>query len=92
MQYVIPIVALFQGRLIDRPEQSTEETAYSTGGKVGHKVRSSLDLCWPNYQYFSQISMAGRVLFCVIEVEMLVVDVKDSMTHLFLELLCECFS
>ena len=44
MQYVIPIVALFQGRIIDRPELSMEETEYSTGGKVRHEVRSSLDL------------------------------------------------
>jgi len=38
MQYLVPIVALFQGRVIDTPEQAMIETEYSTGGDVGHKI------------------------------------------------------
>ena len=38
MQYIVPIVALFQGRVIDNPEQATTETRHSTGGEVEHEV------------------------------------------------------
>ncbi|KIM82590.1 hypothetical protein PILCRDRAFT_70552 [Piloderma croceum F 1598] len=36
--YIVPIVALFQGRIIDKPEQPTMETRYSTGGEVEHEI------------------------------------------------------
>ena len=38
MQYIVPIVALFQGRVIDKPEQTMVRTKYSTGGDVAHEV------------------------------------------------------
>ncbi|KIM89513.1 hypothetical protein PILCRDRAFT_769359 [Piloderma croceum F 1598] len=36
--YIVSIVALFQGRVIDKPDQSMAETEYSTGGEVEHKI------------------------------------------------------
>jgi hypothetical protein len=38
MQYIVPIVALFPGRVIGEPEQTMAETKYSTGGDVEHEV------------------------------------------------------
>ena len=45
MQYIVPVVALFQGRVIDKPEQAMIETKYSTGGEVEHKVSTWFDVC-----------------------------------------------
>ncbi|KAM6493583.1 hypothetical protein JOM56_011717 [Amanita muscaria] len=36
--YIVPIIALFQGRVIDEPEQAMVETKYSTGGDVEHVI------------------------------------------------------
>ncbi|KIK08823.1 hypothetical protein K443DRAFT_671881 [Laccaria amethystina LaAM-08-1] len=36
--YLIPIVALFQGRIIDQPEHPMASTAYSSGGEVEHSL------------------------------------------------------
>ncbi|KAF8816701.1 hypothetical protein BYT27DRAFT_6384297 [Phlegmacium glaucopus] len=36
--YIIPILALFHGRINDKPEQTMPETKYSTGGQVEHEV------------------------------------------------------
>ncbi|KAF8230837.1 hypothetical protein L208DRAFT_1399821 [Tricholoma matsutake] len=36
--YIVPIVALFQGRVIDKPEQIMMKTKYSTGGDVEHEI------------------------------------------------------
>jgi hypothetical protein len=47
MQYIIPILALFQGRVIDMPEQEMPDTVYSTGGEVEHEVSLCLNLRWP---------------------------------------------
>ena len=52
MQYIVPIVALFQGRIIDKPEQSMMETRYSTGGEVEHEVSTLFNVChefWNGY-------------------------------------------
>lgn len=38
LQYIVPIIALFHGRVIDKPEQAMTETIYSTGGGVEHEV------------------------------------------------------
>jgi hypothetical protein len=38
LQYIVPIVALFQGRVIDKSEQTMVATEYSTGGEVEHEV------------------------------------------------------
>jgi hypothetical protein len=40
IQYLVPIVALFQGRITDQPEELIVETEYSSGGKVEHEVSS----------------------------------------------------
>ena len=45
IQYIVPIVALFQGRIIDKPEQSMIETEYSTGGEVEHEVSTLFNVC-----------------------------------------------
>jgi len=37
--YIVPIVGLFQGRIIDRPGQPTASTAYSSGGVADHELR-----------------------------------------------------
>src|ERR1700722_1987701 len=34
LQYMVPIVALFQGRIIDKPEHNMPSSAYSSGGEV----------------------------------------------------------
>ncbi|KAF8337140.1 hypothetical protein F5887DRAFT_985413 [Amanita rubescens] len=36
--YLIPIVGLFQGRVIDTPEHPMTSTAYSSGGSVEHEL------------------------------------------------------
>jgi len=38
MQYIVPIVALFQGRVVDTPVQTTARTKYFTGGEVEHEI------------------------------------------------------
>jgi hypothetical protein len=40
-QYLVSILALFQGRIIDKPEEAMPATAFATGGEVEHKVRST---------------------------------------------------
>ena len=37
-QYLVYIIGLFQGRIIDKPEEHMIETEYSTGGEVRHEV------------------------------------------------------
>ncbi|KAM6491051.1 hypothetical protein JOM56_013290 [Amanita muscaria] len=36
--YLIPIVGLFQGRVIDKPEHPMTSTTYSSGGEVEHEL------------------------------------------------------
>ncbi|KAI0275567.1 hypothetical protein BGY98DRAFT_920455 [Russula aff. rugulosa BPL654] len=36
--YLVSILALFQGRIIDKPEEAMPATAFATGGEVEHKV------------------------------------------------------
>jgi hypothetical protein len=43
MQHIVPIVALFQGRIIGKPAQSMMETQYSTGGE--HEVSTLFNVC-----------------------------------------------
>ena len=43
-QYLVRIIGLFQGRVIDNPEQATLETGFATGGEVEHEVYISLHL------------------------------------------------
>jgi len=38
MQYIVPIVALFHGRVVDKPEQAMKGTEYSTRGDVEHEI------------------------------------------------------
>jgi hypothetical protein len=45
MQYIVPIVALFQGRVVDKPEQRMGVTDYSTGGDIEHEVSNACSLC-----------------------------------------------
>lgn len=45
IQYIVPIVALFHGRVVDKPEQTMRETKYSTGGDVEHEVSIWFNLC-----------------------------------------------
>ena len=54
MQYIVPIVALFQGRVIDQPEQAMVETKYSTGGDVEHEVSNSFRSCKFHNGYFGR--------------------------------------
>ena len=44
-QYLIPIVGLFQGRIVDMPDHPMAPTAYSSGGAVEHKVSVFLNIC-----------------------------------------------
>ena len=41
-QYLVRIIGLFQGRVIDKPEQAMLETEYASGGEVEHEVCISL--------------------------------------------------
>jgi len=43
IQFMVPLIALFRGRMIDMPEQPMAETEVSTGGQVKHEVGSILD-------------------------------------------------
>ena len=45
IQYIVPIVALFQGRVIDHPAGAMVETKYSTEGDVEHEVSTWFDMC-----------------------------------------------
>jgi hypothetical protein len=44
-KYLIPIVGLFQGRIIDGPENFMTSTAYFSGGEVEHEVSVLLNIC-----------------------------------------------
>ena len=39
IQYLVPIVGLFHGRITGQPEEPMIETEYSSGSKVEHEVR-----------------------------------------------------
>lgn len=41
-QYLVRIIGLFQGRVIDKPEQAMLETEFASSGEVEHEVRISL--------------------------------------------------
>lgn len=56
MQYIVSIVALFHGRVIDMPEQALIETKYLTGGVVEHEVSTRFDVCRFCNEYFSRSS------------------------------------
>jgi hypothetical protein len=45
-QYIVPIIALFQGRLVDAPEEPMMATKYSTGGGVEHEVSINFQFMW----------------------------------------------
>jgi hypothetical protein len=47
---VVLIEALFQGRVIDKPEQTIMKSKYSTGGSVEHEVSMSF-LCPGSVMY-----------------------------------------
>ncbi|KAF9519288.1 hypothetical protein BS47DRAFT_1288727 [Hydnum rufescens UP504] len=36
--YIVPIISLFQGRLVDAPEETMMATKYSSGGRVEHEI------------------------------------------------------
>jgi len=38
IQYIVPIMALFHGRIVDKPEQAMSETKYSTRCEVEHEI------------------------------------------------------
>ena len=42
LQYLVHIIGLFQGQVINRPEQDMLETEYAGGGEVEHKVCTTL--------------------------------------------------
>jgi hypothetical protein len=44
-QYIVPLVALFQGRVVDAPEKAMIATKYSSGGGVEHEVSINFHLC-----------------------------------------------
>ena len=56
MQYIVAIVALFHGRVIDKPEQAMKGTEYSTGGDVEHEVSAWFDVCGICNGYFGRSS------------------------------------
>ena len=62
-QYIVPIVALFQGRVIDEPEQTMVETKYSTGG-VEHEVSMGVHLCKFCNGYFVDLHDRWNPLHC----------------------------
>jgi hypothetical protein len=41
MEYIVPIMSLFQGRVFDLPEQAMAENKYSTGSDIQHEVSIS---------------------------------------------------
>ena len=43
-QYIVPILALFHGRVVDLPEEAMSATAFATGSEVEHEVRSTFQL------------------------------------------------
>jgi hypothetical protein len=53
---IVPIVALFQGRVIDELEQAMVETQYLTGGDVEHEVSMIFHLCNFYNGYFGRSS------------------------------------
>jgi len=54
--YIVPIVALFQGRVIDKPEQLMVKSKYSTGGDVEHEISMWFHLCRLCNIYFGRSS------------------------------------
>lgn len=86
IQYIVPIVALFQGRVIDQPEQTMVETQYSTGADVGHEV-SWVFICASS---IGVIFMISGILFLVIEFKLGVPN-HINLAQPFLELLCAYF-
>jgi hypothetical protein len=55
----------FQGQVIYRPEEAMPGTAFSTGGEVEHKVRSTFQLLSVFYTMLLslQVIMIGGILF-----------------------------
>jgi hypothetical protein len=42
--YIVPVLALFHGRVVDKPEEAIAANAFATGGEVEHEVRSTSQL------------------------------------------------
>jgi hypothetical protein len=83
-------LALFQGRIIDMPEQPRMESQYSSGGDVAHEVTFGLAITRPPLlMQFIQIIMVGGILFLVIELNLYLETRGNNRAQLFLELLCE---
>lgn len=43
-QWLVPILAIFQGRIIDKPEAAKYTTSFSSGSAVEHKVWNFIDI------------------------------------------------
>jgi hypothetical protein len=59
-QYIVPIVALFRGRVINKPAQAMMETRYSTGGEVEHEISPWFHV-WGFYTLFcNRVGVLGQ--------------------------------
>lgn len=65
MQYIVPIVALSQGRVIDKPAQRTVvKTKYSTGGEVEHEVSTLFNVVGFDMDILVDIHNCWSPLLC----------------------------
>jgi hypothetical protein len=86
-QYIVPILSLFHGRVINKPEEVMPASEFSTGGDVEHEVSPRSKHSKIIYAKLLQIVMIGGILFFVIEAK-LGMPTSNNLAQLFLELLC----
>jgi hypothetical protein len=86
-QYIVLILALFHGQVIDKPKEAMPAHALATGGNVEHEVSPCFNYVKVNYVKLLQVIMIGQVLILVIGTKSHKPS-KKNLAQLFLELLC----
>ncbi|KAF8221790.1 hypothetical protein L208DRAFT_1414470, partial [Tricholoma matsutake] len=74
--YLVRIIGLFQGRVIDKPEQDMLETEYASGGEVSMSLTTVLP----------HIFMIGGTLFFIAKFK-LDISLEDNVAQLFVKIL-----
>lgn len=68
-QWLVPLLALFKGRLIDRAEQNIGASMYSTGGPIKHEVHDIARSSAPDTDSRIQVFALNGIILLVVKLE-----------------------
>ncbi|KAF5384070.1 hypothetical protein D9615_003421 [Tricholomella constricta] len=66
--YLVRIIGLFQGRVIDKPEQDTLETEYACGGNVDHEISMLGGILFVIVEFELDMSLEDNVAQLFVEI------------------------